>query len=283
MSSHDCASILAKGVRIPQIGLGTWQLQGEALTRAVHAAAEAGYRHFDTAPRYENEAGLGAALRGAGLGRDSYFLTTKVWHTELAAPALLRSAQASVERLGVGPVDLLLIHWPNPAVPLAETIGALREAQRMGLAHNIGVSNFPLPLLEQAIALAEGGLLALQCEYHPRLDQSALIARCRREDMAFVAYAPIGSGQLLENPVVTAMARAHGRSPAQIMLRWHVQQGVVAIPRSRDPARIAENISVVDFALSAAEMAALGVLAAPRGRIFDPEWAPAWDDPSAAS
>lgn len=275
MMPATCLSV--KGVSIPQIGLGTWQLGADLLARAVHAAAEAGYRHFDTAPRYENEAVLGAALRDTGLDRGSYFVTTKVWYTELSASALLRSARASVERLGIGPVDLLLIHWPSADVRLEETIEALCEARRRGLARNIGVSNFPLPLLEKAIALSGGSLLANQCEYHPRLDQSALIQRCRREGMAFIAYAPIGSGRLLEDPMVNAIARFHGRSPAQIILRWHVQQGVVAIPRSSHPQRIAENIAVTDFALSDAEMACLHALASPDGRIFDPEWAPAWD------
>lgn len=252
-------------------------MRGDVLARAVEAAAEAGYRHFDTAPRYENEVELGIALRTTGLPRDSYFLTTKVWHTELTAPALLASAEASLERLGVDMVDLLLVHWPSFEVPLAETIGALCEAQRIGYARHIGVSNFPAALMHQAIVLADRPLIANQCEYHPRLYQSGLIETCRRHGMAFIAYAPMGSGQLLADPVIGEIAATHGKSAAQIVLRWHLQQGVVALPRSGNPTRIRENIALTDFALLPDEMARLSGLAATDGRIFNPDWVISWD------
>ncbi|MBL4916765.1 aldo/keto reductase [Szabonella alba] len=277
MTNPTIPSIAANGAEIPQIGLGTWQLSGTVLEAAVEAAAKAGYHHFDTAPRYENEAEVGAALRGTGLARDDYFLTTKVWHTELRADALRASAERSVETLGLGPVDLLLIHWPDPTVPLAETIGALVQAKRDGLARHIGVSNFPLRLMEQAIALSEEPLVANQCECHPRLDQSGLIDACRRYGLAFVAYAPIGSGNLLADPDIGAVAVAHGKSPAQIMLRWHLQRGVVAIPRSSDPGRVAENIAITDFTLSEADMTRLTNLASPEGRMFNPAWVRSWE------
>ncbi|MCB1341044.1 MAG: aldo/keto reductase, partial [Pseudooceanicola sp.] len=244
---------------------------------AVDAAVAAGYRHFDTAPRYENEAGVGAALRGTGLARDGYFLTTKVWHTELRADAFRASAERSVEALGVGPVDLLLIHWPNPEVPLAETLGALVQARRDGLTRHIGVSNFPARLLDEAVAIADAPLVANQCEYHPRLDQSRVIEACRRHGIALVAYAPIGSGRLLEDPVIAAIAAGHGKSPAQVMLRWHLQQGNVAIPRSSNPSRVAQNIAITDFTLTADEMARLSALAVPDGRIFNPAHVRSWE------
>jgi diketogulonate reductase-like aldo/keto reductase len=269
--------IAAGGAEIPQIGLGTWQLRGEVLERAIAAAAEAGYRHFDTAPRYENESEVGHALRATGLARDAYFLTTKVWYTELSAAALRASAEASLDRLGLGPVDLLLVHWPNPEVPLEETIGALCEAHRAGLARHVGVSNFPAALLERAIALADVPLVADQCEYHPRLDQTPLLDCCRRNGVAFVAYAPIGSGRLIADPSIRAIAERHHRSPAQIVLRWHLEQGVVAIPRSSDPTRIAENIAITDFTLTPAERAAIASLAVPDGRIFSPAWVRGWE------
>ncbi|GHG96174.1 aldo/keto reductase [Pseudodonghicola xiamenensis] len=277
MSAAKLPSVPAHGAQIPQIGLGTWQLHGDVLARAVEAAAEAGYRHFDTAPRYENEADLGRALAATGLRRDSYFLTTKVWYTDLAAPALLASAEASLERLRVDQVDLLLIHWPSPDVPLSETIEALCEAARRGYARHIGVSNFPARLMEQAIALADRPLVANQCEYHPRLDQSALIETCRRNGMAFIAYSPIGSGHLLADPVIADIAATHGKSPAQIMLRWHLQQGVVAIPRSSSPERIRENIALQDFELSEREMARLFALNARDGRLYNPDWVTSWE------
>lgn len=275
--SSPVPSVDASGARIPQIGLGTWQLGGDVLDRAVAAAAEAGYRHFDTAPRYENEAEVGRAIRATGLARDDIFVTTKVWYTDLAAAAFRASAEASVERLGLGPVDLLLVHWPNPDVPLEETIGALCEARRAGLTRHVGVANFPVSLLERTLALADEPIVANQCEYHPRLDQSKLIGFCRARGIAFVSYAPIGSGRLLDDPTIGAIAGRLGRTPAQIVLRWHLQQGLVAIPRSSNPARVAENIAIGDFALDDADMAALSALAVPDGRVFDPPRVKSWE------
>ncbi len=277
MTVSPLPPVTAHGARIPPIGLGTWQLAGDVLAASVQAAVDAGYRHFDTAPRYENEAEVGAALRGSGLARGEYFLTTKVWHTELTADALRRSAERSVDSLGLGPVDLLLVHWPNPAVPLEETIGALCRARRDGLAYHIGVSNFSARRLDRAVALADEPLAANQCEYHPRLDQSALIAACRRHGMAFVGYAPLGSGNLLDDPALAAIAARHGRTPAQVVLRWHLQQGTAAIPRSANPGRVAQNIALADFALDAADMAAISGLARPDGRVFSPGWVETWD------
>ena len=277
MTNTGVPTIFSHGANIPQIGLGTWELRGDVLARAVETAAEVGYRHFDTAPRYKNETELGIALRAMALPRESYFLTTKVWYTELTAPALLASAEASLERLGVGAVDLLLVHWPSSDVPLAETIGALCEAKSRGYTRHIGVSNFPSVLLEKAIALADSPLVANQCEYHPRLNQSGLIETCRQHDMAFVAYAPMGSGRLLANPVITEIAAKKAKSSAQIILRWHLQQGVVAIPRSSNPDRIRENISVTDFSLSSYEMERLTVLGKSGERIFNPDFVAGWN------
>lgn len=269
-------TIAANGAAIPQLGLGTWKLHGPVLEAAVIAAAESGYRHFDTAPRYENEADLGAALRRTGLARDDYFLTTKVWWTELAADSLRASALASLDRLGLDHVDLLLIHWPSPDVPLAETVEALCGVAAQGLTRHIGVANFPAPLMRQAIALADRPLVANQCEYHPLLDQSALIAACAEAGLAFVSYAPMGSGGLLDHPEIAAIAAAHDRTPAQVVLRWHLQQGVAAIPRSSNPERVRQNIAITDFALTDAEMAALHAMARPDGRKFNPEWVKSW-------
>ena len=270
-------TIHANGAEIPQIGFGTWKLHGEVLQASILAAAEAGYRHFDTAPRYENEADLGAALARTGLARQDYFLTTKVWWTELAPENLLRSATTSLEQLGLDQVDLLLIHWPNPDIPLAETMDALCEVARRGMTRHIGVANFPARMMREAIALADRPLVANQCEYHPRLDQSALIATCAEAGMAFVSYAPIGSGNLLDAPELAELAAAHGKTPAQIVLRWHFQQGLVMIPRSSKPERVRENIAIADFVLSAADMARLHAMARSDGRRFHPEWVRGWD------
>ena len=267
----------ANGAEIPAIGLGTWQLRGDAASEAVAHALTVGYRGIDTAAMYDNEEAVGAGIRAAGRPRDEVFVTTKVWYTDLAPADLQRSAEASLKRLGLSEVDLLLIHWPNAAIPLEGTIAALCEAKRRGLARHVGVSNFPVALVERAVAAATEPLVANQCEYHPRLDQSKVIAACRRHGLALISYCPIGKGALLETPAVTDIAARHGRTPAQVVLRWHVQQGVAAIPKSGNPTRIAENLDVFGFALSDEEMRTLASLARPDGRMVDPGWAPRWD------
>jgi diketogulonate reductase-like aldo/keto reductase len=269
----------AHGAHIPAIGLGTWRLSGDECVRAVHAALEAGYRHLDTAAMYENEEAVGQGLATGGVPRDQVWVTTKVWRTEWRREALLSSAKASLDRLKLSQVDLLLIHWPDPAMILEETVDALNEAKALGLARHIGVSNFPPRLLRAAVERSGAPLVANQCEYHPMLDQSALLAECRNAGAAFVSYCPLGRGELMEDATVLDIARAHGRTPAQALLRWHVQQpGVVAIPRSRSPERIAANLHVFDFELSADDMRRLHGLARKDGRLVNPETAPRWDE-----
>ncbi len=270
-------TIEANGASIPAIGLGTWQAVDDDGTQAVLWALEAGYRHIDTAARYGNEPAIGAALRISGLRRDEYFVTTKVWHEDVACGRLQQSAEASLARLGLDCVDLFLIHWPNPSVPLAETMRALCEVRRHGLARHIGVANFPVALLHQAVALSTEPLVANQCEYHPYLDQAKVMSACRRYGMAFISYSPIGSGSLLREPLLSEIAGSYGRTPAQIVLRWHMQQGIAAIPKSANRRRIAENLAVFDFRLTAADMSAISALARPDGRVFSPAWAPEWD------
>ena len=272
-------AVEAHGARIPKIGLGTWTLEGGEAARLVAHALRAGYRHIDTAAMYGNEAAVGEGLRASGVPREEVFVTTKVWYTDLAHDALLASAEASLARLGLDQVDLLLIHWPSRTVPLAESIGALNEARARGLTRHIGVSNFTVALLDEAVRLSAAPIVCNQVEYHPWLDQSKVLAACRRHGMAMVSYCPLGRGSgLLEEPVVRAAAARHGRTPAQIVLRWHIQQeGVAAIPRSRNPRRIEENLAVFDFALSAEEMAAISALSARNLRICDFDFAPAWD------
>lgn len=266
---------------IPRIGFGTWRLSGEGCRAAVGTALGLGYRHIDTAALYGNEAEVGAAIHEAGIPRGDIFLTTKVWRDDLRPEALLRSARASLDRLRLDHVDLLLIHWPNAAVPLADTMGALDEACDRGWTRAIGVSNFPVAMLAEARRLARHPILANQCEYHPGLDQTALIAACREGGTAFVSYRPLGQGAQLADPAIAAIAEHHGVTPSQVVLRWHVQQpGVVALPRSQDPAHIAENAAVFDFALSDAEMAMLSGLGSGRDRHVSPDFAPAWDAPA---
>ena len=266
----------ANGARIPALGFGTWQLRGAACVAAVETALAAGYRHIDTARMYGNEQAVGEALRASGLRRDDMFVTTKVWRDDIGAGALERSAEASLRDLGLDSVDLLLIHWPNAAIPLKDSIGALCNARRRGVARHIGVSNFPTALLEQAVSLATEPLVANQCEYHPRLDQAAVIAACKRHGLAFVSYSPLGKGGLLADPTLMSIAGRLGRKPSQVVLRWHVQQGVAAIPRSGSPAHIRDNFGVFDFALDDADMAAISALRRSDGRMVDTGWA-RWD------
>lgn len=268
-------TVSAGGARIPIVGFGTWTLRGKDCARLVEQAIAAGYRHVDTAQLYENESDVGEGVRASGL-RDQVFLTTKVRPENLHARDLERTVKESVERIGVGPVDLLLIHWPNAEIPLAETIGALNKVKRDGLAKHIGVSNFNVALIEQATKLSEAPLVCDQVEYHPFLDQTKVIAACKQHDMAVVAYSPIARGGAEGDKVIGRIAKAHGKSSAQVSLRWLVQQGVVVIPRTSKAERLKENIALFDFELTAAEMKEIAGLAR-GGRIVNWGYAPKWD------
>ncbi len=270
--------VAANGAQIPSLGFGTWPLKGEEGIAAVSAALDAGYRHIDTAAMYDNEREVGEAIGNHAVPRDEIFLTTKVWHTDLEHDAMIASAEASLEKLGVGQVDLLLIHWPNLQITVAEQVGHLCDAKRRGLARHIGISNFPSPMIDDAVAAADEPLVANQVEYHPFLDQSAVLAACRRHGLALTAYSPIARGRVSDSPVIQAIAAEKGRSAAQIALRWLIQQpGVVAIPKSADPARIRANMAIADFELTDAEMARISALGSREGRRVDFDWAPHWD------
>lgn len=270
-------TVHANGANIPSIGLGTWSLNEDVAVKGIVAAIEAGYKHIDTAIWYKNEEAVGQGLRASGARRDDYFLTTKMPPESIARNDLIPAARGSLQRLGVEQVDLLLIHWPNKAIPLSESIAALCEAKRLGLAKHIGVSNFTRAMIEEAVRLADEPLVANQCENHPRIDQSKLIEATRKHGLAFVCYTPLGRGGLAGQGPIAAAAKAHGKTESQIVLRWHVQQGLVAIPRSSNPGRIRENIGVYDFSLSDAEMAAISALKRADGRVVNPEFAPQWD------
>lgn len=273
--------ISANGASIPGIGLGTWTLKDEAATRLVAHALDGGYRHIDTAANYANEKAVGEGLRASSVAREEIFITTKVWHTDIADQDLQRSAEASLERLGIDDVDLFLIHWPSADIPLADSIRALNEVKEFGLARNIGVSNFPVALLERAISMSEYPLACNQVEYHPFLDQSAVLRACRAQGMALVSYCPLCRGSdMFEQAAVRSAAQKHSRTPAQVVLRWHVQQdSVAAIPRSQKPDRVIENLDVFNFELSSDEMAAISALSTRNTRICQTGFSPAWDPP----
>jgi len=276
---QEAHRVAANGADIPAIGLGTWTLTGATATELVAHALRSGYRHIDTAAMYGNEEAVGAGLRNGGVPRGKIFLTTKVWPTDIAEGDLQRSVEASMARLGVDYLDLALIHWPSRTIPLAESIGALNEVRARGWARNIGVSNFTVAQVAEAVALSEAPIACNQIEYHPFLNQDRVIAACRSHGVAVTSYCPLVRGsELAGEPAIAAAAARLGRTPAQVVLRWHVQQdGVVAVPRSSNPGRIAENIAVFDFELTAAEMAEISALGARRMRICDLQFAPDWD------
>ena len=276
----DYRTVTAHGATIPTIGLGTWTLKDEACTKLVAQAIGAGYRHIDTARMYDNEAAVGAGLRASKIARNKVFVTTKVWKDDIADGDLQRSAEASLKRLGLDQVDLLLIHWPNAEIPLQGSIKALCETKKRGLTKHIGVSNFTTALLDKAMALTTEPLVANQCEYHPHLDQTKVIAACKKHGIAFVSYTPLGRGAIggvMDEPVVKTIAARAMRSAAQVILRWHLQQGLAAIPRSQDAGRVAANLAVYDFELTPADMATLSKLAKPDGRVVNLAFAPKWD------
>jgi len=270
----------ANGAAIPALGLGTFTLKGTDCVDMVSSAIEVGYRHLDTAAMYGNEAEVGEGLRQSAIARDEVFVTTKVWWEDLRADDLRRSAEASLARLKLDSVDLLLVHWPNPAIPLSDTLPALSRLKQDGLARNIGVSNFTTKLLAEALEMCPEPLVANQVEYHPYLDQTKVYAACRAAGMAMVSYCPLHrGGSLLSEAAVRSAADAHGKTPGQIVLRWHVQQdGVVAIPRTSRIERLEENFSIFDFELTGDEMAAISQLAGKGSRICDFDFSPRWDD-----
>jgi len=255
---------------IPVLGFGTSPLTGGLSVTTALAALKTGYRHIDTARKYGTEPAVGEALRASGLPRQDVFLTTKVSHENLRADDFARSVDQSLAALKVDYVDLLLVHWPNPAIALSETMPALAKAKRQGLARHIGVANFNIALLDQAVALCPEPLAALQAEYHPYLDQAKLIAAARRHRLVFIAYCPLARGRLFGDPVLDDIAETRGRSVAQVALRWLLQQGVAAIPFSSKPERIADNFDVFDFSLDDEEMARIAALKRANGRVANP-------------
>ena len=278
MANPAASTRSAHGAEIPVIGFGTSGL-GARTAEAVATALAAGYRHVDTARKYGTEEGVGEGIRASGIARSDIFLTTKVSHEHLRPADFARSAEESLKALGVDHVELLLVHWPNPAIPLGDTMGAAARLKREGLTRHIGVANFPSALLEEAIRLCPEPLVTDQVEYHPYLRQSTLLAACRRHGLILTAHCPLARGRLIDDPVLAEIARRHGRTVAQVALRWLIQQpNVAAIPRSSNPGRIAANLDVFGFSLADDEVLRIDLLARPDGRIADPAGrAPAWD------
>jgi 2,5-diketo-D-gluconate reductase B len=267
----------ANGAKIPAIGLGTWELSGRACARLVEQAVRLGYRHIDTAQVYENEREVGEGLRASRVKRDEVFVTTKIWTNHFAPNDLERSTKESLTKLRLSEVDLLLLHWPNPHVPLSETLGALAHAKKLGMAKHIGVSNFTVALIEEALAACPEPLVCDQVEYHPYLDQTKVREACAQHGMALVAYSPVAKGRIKGDATLTQIGRAHGKTAAQVCLRWLVQQNVSAIPRTSKIERLSENIEIFDFELSEEEMGKISQMGSAKGRLTDFGFAPKWD------
>jgi len=273
------APLVAAGdAMIPQIGLGTFRLEGEACSELVATALRLGYRHVDTAQGYGNEAAVGEGIATSGVPRDEVFVTTKVQPQLIGDGDLQRSVEESLVRLRSSAIDLLLLHWPNPAIPLAESIRALNEVKRRGLVRHIGLSNFTPRLLDDALRLTTEPFATEQLEYHPYLDQTTMLARLRRNRLAVTAYCPLALGRVVGDPTIERIARTYGRTAAQITLRWLVQQSdVIAIPKTSHVGRLEENLAVFDFALTDREMSAMSSLVQPGSRLIDePQWVSDW-------
>ncbi|MBG0829912.1 aldo/keto reductase [Planomonospora sp. ID67723] len=253
---------LNNGVRMPRLGFGVWRVPGGEAAAAVSAALEAGYRSVDTAKLYRNEEGVGRAIRASGVPREELFVTTKLWNDDHGYDAALRAFDASMDRLGLDYLDLYLIHWPVPAQDrYVETWKALERLHAEGRVRAVGVSNFTVETLDRL--LGEAGVVPAvnQIELHPMLPQAELRRYHAERGIVTEAWSPLGQGRgLLAEPVLAKLAAKHGRSPAQVVLRWHLQLGNVVIPKSVTPSRIAENIDVFGFALDPEDMAALAAL-----------------------
>lgn len=266
-----------KGARVPALGFGTFEITGNACTRMVHYALEIGYRHVDTAQVYENEASVGKALKDSGVDREDIFLTTKVWMDKLAYSDVKRSTEDSLRKLKTDYVDLLLIHWPNENRPLAETLKALTELQAEQKTRFIGVSNFTVALLKEAVEEHGADLLCNQVEYHPFLSQKAVLDYLHAQGMMLTAYSPLARGAVLKDNTLREISEKYEKSPVQVTLRWFLQQeNIAAIPKASKEAHCLANFQVFDFNLSEEDMAAIEALGGNR-RMIDPDWAPQWD------
>ena len=263
--------------QVPALGFGTWALTGATCRHMVESALEIGYRHVDTAQAYDNEAEVGRAIAHARIPRSDIFLTTKVWRESLRAAQVISSFAQSLERLGTDYVDLLLIHWPHAEIPVRETLDAMARLKAEGKVKAIGVSNFTVRQMQEAVAHLGREIVCNQIEYHLLLSQRRVLDFARAHGIAAVAYCPLARGRLMQNPAVLKVAAKHGKTANQVALRWLLEQpGVSAIPRTSSPAHASENFAIFDFKLDAVDRRTLDVLPGST-RLVSPAWAPVWD------
>ncbi|SFK03991.1 aldo/keto reductase [Amycolatopsis sacchari] len=266
------AKRLNNDVEMPSLGFGVYKIPDDEVEQAVHTAIEAGYRSIDTATLYHNERGVGAAVKSSGLPREELFVTTKLWNTEHGYERALKAFDGSLRQLGLDYVDLYLIHWPVPSQDLyVETWRALEKILADGRARAIGVSNFAIPHLRRLLDEAEVVPAVNQVELHPHLQQAQLRGFHAEHGIVTESWSPLARGRMLEHDILTTIARKHGRTPAQVVLRWHIEMDLVAIPKSVNPQRIRENIDIFDFELDAQDIAAIATLESGGRTGADPE------------
>jgi diketogulonate reductase-like aldo/keto reductase len=247
--------VTVQGESVPAVGLGTYQLRGETCVRTVKTALDLGYRHVDTAEYYRNEAEIGRALRESDVDRAEVFLVTKVWRSNLSREGVLQSTKESLRDLRTDYVDLLLVHWPSRTVPIEETLDAMNRLRREGSVRHVGVSNFSVEQVREAAAASETPIFADQVKYHPMTEQNDLLEYCIDENLLLTAYSPLSKGAVATDETLWEIGDRYGKSPAQVALRWLVQQPqVAAIPKASSPAHLRENLDVFDFELDEAEM-----------------------------
>ncbi len=280
MQPAKAPTISAHGAHIPVVGYGTMLFpEPERAVELVVHSLECGYRHIDTARKYGSEQWVGEGIRASGLPRGDIWVTTKVTEENAKADDFARSLDTSLKTLGIDYVDLLLIHWPQPKVPLEETLGALAKAKREGLAKNIGVSNFTVALLDDAMRKCPEPLFTNQIEYHAYIRQDKVIAACRKNRLLATCHVPLARGKVLQDPVIQEIAKGHGKTAAQVALKWLIQQpDIGVVPRALEFSEIEENIDIFDFELSKDEMNRISKLRDKNVRVVDPEVRrPVWD------
>lgn len=262
---------------VPALGLGTWQLKGEDCVNAVKTALNIGYRHIDTAQAYGNEEKVGEGIEKSEVDREDFFLTTKVWRDNLNEENLKESVEESLEKLQTDYIDLLLIHWPFEEMNLEKVLGEMEELVEEGKARNIGISNFTSDQIEEAQSLTDVHLMTDQVEYHPFLDQTTGLEKCREHDMMLTAYSPLARGNVIGNETLKQIGDRHGKSEVQVALRWLVQQeNVAAIPKATSEEHIRANFDIFDFELTEDEVEKINELKGSERKV-DPDFAPEWD------
>lgn len=268
-----------QGEKVPALGLGTWQITGKECEKAVKNALDIGYRHIDTAQAYDNEERVGNAIRDSDVDRDDIWLTTKIWRSNFRHDDVLTSFEESLEKLKTNYVDLLLVHWPHEQVPFRETLDAMAELVDEGKVRNIGISNFTSDQIDEAWEVSEKDIFTDQVEYHPFLSQDAVLEQCRNYEMMLTAYSPLARGKVMGDSTLKRIAENHGKTEAQVALRWLIQQeNVAAIPKAASREHQEQNFNIFDFRLSSAEMHEISDLAR-NDRQVDPSFAPDWDQP----